>query len=94
MIKVIARSTIKEGTLNKVLDIYQELVEETRREKGCISYELYQELNNENELTLIEEWLSLNDLEDHTNTSQFQRLVKKLSQYEIELPVLIYKRLI
>lgn len=56
MIKVIARSVIKENHLSDALEIYRHLVAETVKETGCITYELFQELNNPNSLTLIEEW--------------------------------------
>lgn len=46
MIKVIARSIIKENYLPEALVLYQLLVQETVKEQGCISYELFQELDN------------------------------------------------
>ena len=48
MIKVIARSVIKENHLSDALEIYRHLVAETVKETGCIAYELFQELNNPN----------------------------------------------
>lgn len=93
MIKVIARSIIKEGHLSEALQIYQLLVNETVKEQGCISYELFQELDNPNSLTLIEEWEDIEALQHHTQTPHFIDLVGKLSFYEKELPVLLYKKL-
>lgn len=93
MIKVIARSVIKGTYLSEALDLYRLLVAETVKETGCISYELFQELDNPNNLTLIEEWEDMNALELHTQTPHFITLVKQLSLYEEELPVLIYKKL-
>lgn len=93
MIKVIARSVIKENHLTDALQLYKLLVAETTNESGCISYELYQELNNPNSLTLIEEWEDIEALQYHTQTPHFITLVEKLSAYEKELPVLIYKKL-
>lgn len=93
MIKVIARSVIKEDHLDNALQLYKLLVDETVKEQGCISYELIQELDNSNNLTLIEEWEDIEALHLHTQTSHFITLVEKLSMYEKELPVLIYKKL-
>ena len=93
MIKVIARSKIKEGFLPEALELYRELVAETRKEEGCISYELFEELDHPHSLTLIEEWETLEDLHLHTQTPHFTHLVGKLSKIETELPVLIYKKL-
>lgn len=93
MIKVVARSTIKEGHLSDALYLYRLLVNETVKEQGCISYELFQELENLNNLTLIEEWDDMEALQRHTQTPHFIDLVGKLALYEEELPVLIYKKL-
>ena len=93
MIKVIARSVIKENHLNEALHIYKLLVSETVKESGCITYELFQELNNPNNLTLIEEWEDMDALQCHTMTPHFITLVGQLSSLEKELPVLIYKKL-
>jgi quinol monooxygenase YgiN len=93
MIKVIARSIIKENYLPEALHLYQLLVQETVKEQGCISYELFQELDNPNNLTLIEEWEDLEALKRHTETPHFITLVQQLSSFEKELPVLLYKKL-
>lgn len=94
MIKVIARSSIRKGCLEESIEIYKLLVEETRKEKGCHSYELFEDVNNSHSLALIEEWESLEHLKRHTQTKHFIELVAKLSEYETEAPVLIYKRII
>lgn len=76
MIKVIARSVIMENHLSDALKIYKLLVDETVKEPGCITYELFQELDNPNNLTLIEEWESLEALHLHTQTPHFINLVE------------------
>lgn len=93
MIKVIARSVIKENHLSDALQIYKLLVAETVKESGCITYELFQELDDPNSLTLIEEWENIEALQHHTQTPHFVTLVDQLSLYEKELPVLLYKKL-
>ncbi|MEG0283483.1 MAG: putative quinol monooxygenase [Erysipelotrichales bacterium] len=94
MIKVIAQAKLKEGSFEKVLALYEELVTKTRKEEGCISYELFSELNNENNIALIEEWTSLEALDKHTKTDHFITIVGKLKEYEQEEPVLLYKKII
>lgn len=93
MIKVIAPGVIKEPHLEDALDLYRLLIQETVKEPGCISYELFQELDDPNRLTLIEEWVDLEALQLHTKTPHFIDLVAKLSQYEEEQPVSLYKKL-
>lgn len=93
IIKAVARSIIKEDHLSDAIQLYQLLVNETVKEQGCILYELFQELDNPNNLTLIEEWEDIEALQLHTQTPHFIDLVKKLALYEKELLVLIYKKL-
>lgn len=94
MIKVIAPSIIKENSLSDALQLYKLLVKETIKEQGCISYELFQALDDPNSLTLIEEWEDEEALLFHTKTPHFIELVGKLADYEQELPVHIYKKLL
>lgn len=82
MIKVIAKSIIEDGHLSNVRQLYRLLVNETVKEQGCLSYELFQELDNPNNLTLIEEWEDVGALQLHTQTPRFIDLVGKLSLYE------------
>ena len=93
MIKVIAPCTVTAGTINKALEIYKMLIEETVKEKGCIKYELFQQIDDPYKLTLIEEWESEECLLAHTKTQHFQTLVPELAKYEVESPVLIYNKL-
>ncbi|MDU4962523.1 MAG: putative quinol monooxygenase [Sporomusaceae bacterium] len=94
MIKVIARSVIQEKHLADALELYRLLAEATRQEPGCISYELFQELDTPSHLALIEEWEDSEALRRHTQTPHFIRLVEQLGRYEKELPVLLYKKLL
>ncbi|WOO37997.1 putative quinol monooxygenase [Anaerocolumna sp. AGMB13020] len=93
MIKVIVPSIIKENHLSDALQLYELLVKETVKEQGCISYELFQALDDPNSLTLIEEWEDEQALHRHTKTPHFINLVGKLAEYEQELPIHICKKL-
>ena len=44
------------------------LIEPTRKEEGCISYELYQDINNPGKFTFIENWESNEHLDVHMKT--------------------------
>ena len=56
MVKVVAKNYMKEGKLEDVAKLVKELVDETRKEKGCIKYELFQDRKSSLILTFIEEW--------------------------------------
>ncbi|XGU20710.1 putative quinol monooxygenase [Rhodococcus sp. 3Y1] len=73
-------TTVEQGDLAEVLRLYDELVTETRKEDGCINYELLQRTDNPCELVLVEEWESQEHLDAHTHTEHFVRLVEALAK--------------
>ncbi len=73
MINVIASIHIKEGRLSEFIEIFKSNIPNVLEEKGCIEYMPTidlptglppQELNN-NVITIIEKWDSLEDLQAH-----------------------------
>lgn len=80
MIKVVAKGLVKKNCLEKVLGLYQELVEKTRSEEGCLSYELFQDTENPCILTMIETWENREFLDRHFQTAHFRELVPQISE--------------
>ena len=48
-----------------------DLIEPTRKEDGCISYDLYQDVTNPGKFTFIENWQSNEHLDAHLKTPHF-----------------------
>jgi len=46
MLKLVAKFIIKEDKIDEFKKYTEELVTETRKEKGCISYQLFQDVND------------------------------------------------
>jgi quinol monooxygenase YgiN len=91
MIKVVARNNLKEGSKDDVLKLVDELIEKTRLEAGCISYELFQSQSDPNEITFIETWESAGALDAHTQTEHFTRIIPQLAVYKTtNAPIGIY----
>lgn len=61
------------------------MLEPTRVERGCLSYRLYEEIENRNSFVLLEEWAKQEDLERHIRTDN-QRRILALMDLLIELP--------
>jgi len=78
MIKVVAQFFFKAAEVEKALVLAKELVVETRKEQGCISYELCQNKDKANHVVVIEEWESQAILDAHMETPHFTDLVPKL----------------
>ncbi len=93
-IRVLVGSVVQPEKLGEVLDLYRELVFETRKEKGCISYEVLQHCGNPGELMLVEEWESQAHLDAHTQTEHFVRLVAALDELENAAPAQIYLKVL
>ncbi len=72
MIYVIAAMTIKPGTRDKVLAAAKPCIEATRKEKGCIFYDLNVSQTDPNLLTFVERWESREHLTAHTKTDHLK----------------------
>jgi quinol monooxygenase YgiN len=77
MINVIASIRIKPGGLAEFLEIFKANMPAVRKEKGCIEYfpsvdidaKLPPQVLDENVVTIIEKWESLEALRDHLASS-------------------------
>ena len=65
MIHLIATLRIKEGSLPAIMEAVTPCIEATRRETGCILYDLHQSLTEPDKLVFVEQWESRADLERH-----------------------------
>ena len=78
MIKVVAKFTIKAENVEEFKKTSTELIDKTRKETGCITYELFQDFTDSNILAFIEEWDNVEALTKHTKTEHFIRIVPQL----------------
>lgn len=78
MIRVVAKNYPKEGCLEEILEICQELVKLTREEEGCIAYELFQDVKDPSVVAFIETWESEEALKRHLKSEHFVRLVPQM----------------
>ncbi|HWL50958.1 MAG TPA: putative quinol monooxygenase [Chthoniobacteraceae bacterium] len=89
MLKVIAQHFIKTEHLDCVRPLYQELIEKTRQEALCISYELFIDQQDEGHFVFVEEWPDRAALDVHCATEHFTRLVPLISQYQRQESILL-----
>ena len=80
-LRLIAEDFIDPKQINKVLPLYAELVEKTRKEPGCISYEVCRDLKQPGHFLFIEVWRDDKALAEHVATAHFQKLVPIIDQY-------------
>jgi quinol monooxygenase YgiN len=77
-LRVIARIKARPGKVNELLSVLSSLVEPTRKEPGCISYNLLQNNEDPTDLAFVEEWQSTTALESHFATRHFKDALVKL----------------
>jgi quinol monooxygenase YgiN len=90
MIKVIAKITIKPDMTDDLKNIVPGLVAETRKENGCLSYQLFQDIKVKNVFAMIEEWENQEALDKHMNSKHFQEAIPKIvaiQEKDIEINV-------
>lgn len=56
------------------LETMRGMLEPTRVERGCLSYRLYEDVEDRNTFILVEEWNTPKDLETHIRTDNQRRL--------------------
>jgi quinol monooxygenase YgiN len=94
MIKVVARNTVMKDKIDVVINLYEELVTATRKEDGCIKYELYQDATDSTVLTMIEEWEDKDALDKHMKTEHFCRIVPLVREFVLESGLNIYYKVL
>lgn len=82
MLKVIAQDFIHPEHIDRVLPLYRELVEKTRQEPDCITYDLFTDQRDPGHFIFIEEWPDRAALDRHCQTEHFRRLVPLIDSYQ------------
>ncbi|MCM1152726.1 MAG: antibiotic biosynthesis monooxygenase [Muribaculum sp.] len=81
MIRLNASILIEEAEKRKpLIEAAKELVAYSLHDKGCIDYDLYASVTNDDRLIIIETWENERDLKAHQESDHFKRLVPKLKE--------------
>ena len=78
MITIISDNIIAQQKQQLFLSILKQLVEESRKEKGCISYTLHQNTENPLHFCIMEQWEDENAIQQHNQTNHFKTLVPQM----------------
>jgi quinol monooxygenase YgiN len=84
MVKVIAKFFVKEDKVEEFLKLASVLVEESRKEEGCVSYNLLQDVSNPQILIMVEEWESAKILKTHMASAHFTSIIPKMSLLQFQ----------
>ena len=87
MILATLRMVVRPDRRNDLLETMRGMLEPARVERGCLSYRLYEDVENRNAFVLLEEWTTQEDLERHISKDT-QRWLLSLMDLLSELPEL------
>lgn len=80
MITIVAKSILKQGKKEEFKAAAEELIRESRKEKGNISYTLYEDINDSSVVSFIEVWKDEEAIKQHNDSEHFKSIVPKLSE--------------
>lgn len=77
-IRVVAKLEVQREHINQVIEVFKKLVNETRKEFGCLQYDLHQEVHDPATLIFFEKWRTMDDLNKHLKTAHFIACFKEV----------------
>ncbi len=93
MIRVVAENTVKKDKVEEFIKLAEKLEEMTnQKDEGCIHYALYQDLNDPQKLTFLEEWDSMKALNQHMAAGHFKEIVPQMEALTEGKSVNLYKK--
>lgn len=85
-LRVVARVKARPDKVGEALAVLKALVEPTRQEEGCVSYELLQNRTDPTDFTFVEEWASDSAIESHFSTDHVREAFSKAQDLLEESP--------
>jgi quinol monooxygenase YgiN len=86
MITIIAKFRVKETEIPAFEKLASVVAQATRRERGNLSYQIYQSRKTANEFTFIEEWLNDTAIENHNQSKHFQDFLPEVERLLLAPP--------
>ncbi|MDE5832143.1 MAG: antibiotic biosynthesis monooxygenase [Desulfovibrio sp.] len=88
-IRIVAEMRFKPGQKEILKEAFKALVDDSRAEKGNISYELTEDLKDPDHVFVLETWASQEAIDEHMKTPHFTNFMKlaegKTAKSEITL---------
>ena len=86
MIIIVAQFTVLPGKTDALKKEVEPLIEATRKEPGCISYVLHQDIKNPDNFAFIEHWRDQASVDAHTRSDHFKTIGVKLNALRVAPP--------
>ena len=82
MVRVVAANFLKSENIAEAEPLFREMIEATLKEKGCIEYRLHVNEKEPGHYVFVEEWETMEDLDNHHETEHFKRIVPKIRSFK------------
>jgi quinol monooxygenase YgiN len=91
---VVAEMVAKPGKEDELRNALLGLIEPTRRESGCVQYDLHESADQPGRFLFFENWRSKQDLDEHLNTPHLKDLGSRSGELLAEpMRIATYRRL-
>lgn len=81
MVHVVAESYVKAQDKEEYMKLVAQIIEGTRKEKGCVQYVM---TNKGDAYVFIEKWETKEDLDNHLNSEHVKTIGPKMKAYRYE----------
>ncbi len=85
-VRVVARLVARPDAVDEARSVLTGLIEPTRAEPGCVSYELLQNVEDPTDFTFVEEWADAESFQAHLETEHFGQAAEALPDLLVEEP--------
>ncbi|MBC7557072.1 MAG: antibiotic biosynthesis monooxygenase [Chryseobacterium sp.] len=87
-IHVVADLRFKENSVADVIPLLNGMVENTRKEEGCVSYDLVQDSKNIGIFFTLEVWESQDDIDRHLHSEGIKTMMEKAKPFFVAEPAI------
>ena len=92
MLRVVAKGKLKPDVKKEeYLQIARELVIETNKEEGCISYVIHEDIKDPTIVTMIEEWVDEEAINLHNSSDHVRSIVPELRKLRESTEINLYQ---
>ncbi len=81
MIMVQSTFHLVPGSRDDAIKLMKNMVRLCRKEPGCLSYEYFAGISDDNQVILLQEWENADSLEEHYQTEHMEDFLNKLGKY-------------
>jgi len=78
MIQTVSKLYVQPGKSIEFIEIFKKMIGPTKKEKGCLQYEMYQDEDNETLFIVLERWKLKEDFDNHLKSAHFEEIVPRM----------------